>query len=67
MDETDDAYDLVVLHVDDLGLDHPIETGLQVAIDTERRQAILPFRDEMTAEEVSRIICGTLKREMDAS
>ncbi len=57
-------YELVVIHVDDLGRDHVIETGLRVLVDDENHRVALPFKDGMTAEEVSRIICGLLTREM---
>lgn len=60
----DETYDLFVVHVDDRELEHLIETGLGVMVDHVNHRVVLPFADEMTAETVSRVMCGLMKREI---
>jgi hypothetical protein len=58
-------HELVVVFPD--GISHPkearevIHTGLRVMVHGPEAWVILPFRDEISAEECARIICGMLK------
>lgn len=60
MDESDGIMVYVMMQTDD-GFD-PIETGLVGFID-EDGDFLIPYQDEITAEEMARILTGTLKRE----
>lgn len=44
-----------------------IDTGVSGQFDVQEGRFVIPFRDDITADEVARILTGMIRRERDAS